>query len=39
MPGEENRKNEVTNGTNEWQMRNQYRAWASYITASMKESA
>ena len=38
-PGEENRKNEVTNGTNEWQMRNQYRAWASYITASMKESA
>ncbi|WJJ94645.1 aromatic ring-hydroxylating dioxygenase subunit alpha [Neopusillimonas aromaticivorans] len=38
-PGEENRKNEVTNGTNEWQMRNQYRAWANYMTATMKESA
>ena len=37
-PGEENRKNEVTNGTNEWQMRNQYRAWANYMTATMKES-
>ena len=38
-PGEEDRKNEVTNGTNEWQMRNQYRAWANYMTATMKESA
>lgn len=38
-PGEENRKNEVTNGTNEWQMRNQYRAWANYMTATMEESA
>ena len=38
-PGEEDRKNEVTNGTNEWQMRNQYRAWAHYMTANMKESA
>lgn len=37
-PGEEDRKNEVTNGTNEWQMRNQYRAWARYMTATMKES-
>lgn len=34
-PGEEERKNEVTNGTNEWQMRNQYRAWSRYMTASM----
>ncbi|MBU4610909.1 Rieske 2Fe-2S domain-containing protein [Achromobacter sp. GG226] len=31
-PGEEGRENEVTNGTNEWQMRNQYRAWARYMT-------
>ncbi|WP_459617159.1 aromatic ring-hydroxylating dioxygenase subunit alpha [Bordetella sp. 2513F-2] len=31
-PGEETRENEVTNGTNEWQMRNQYRAWARYMT-------
>ncbi len=36
--GEEDRKNEVTNGTNEWQMRNQYHAWARYMTATMKES-
>ena len=34
-PAEIGRKNEVTNGTNEWQMRNQYRAWARYMTASM----
>ncbi len=34
-PGEEERKNEITNGTNEWQMRNQYRAWSRYLTASM----
>ncbi|QIM47977.1 Rieske 2Fe-2S domain-containing protein [Pusillimonas sp. DMV24BSW_D] len=38
-PGEENRKNEVTNGTNEWQMRNQYRAWAHYMTTGMKEAS
>ncbi len=38
-PGEEERKNEVTNGTNEWQMRNQYRAWAHYMTTSMKEAS
>lgn len=25
----------VTNGTNEWQMRNQMRAWVRYMTASM----
>ncbi|MAL01444.1 MAG: oxidoreductase [Alcaligenaceae bacterium] len=38
-PGEEDRKNEVTNGTNEWQMRNQYRAWAHYMTTGMKEAS
>jgi len=27
----------ATNGTNEWQMRNQFRAWARYMTCSMKE--
>jgi len=37
-PGEFERKNEVVNGTSEAQMRNQYQAWARYITASMKES-
>ena len=26
----------VTNGTNEWQMRAQYRAWARFMTASME---
>lgn len=31
-PGEEDQKNVVTNGTNEWQMRNQYRAWGHYMT-------
>ena len=31
-PGEEGQKNVVTNGTNEWQMRNQYRAWGRYMT-------
>ena len=25
-------ENVVTNGTNEWQMRNQYRAWGRYMT-------
>ncbi|WP_442594202.1 aromatic ring-hydroxylating dioxygenase subunit alpha [Parapusillimonas sp. JC17] len=38
-PGEENRKNTIVNGTSEAQMRNQYNAWANYMTASMKESA
>ncbi len=38
-PGESDRKNEVVNGTSEWQMRNQYQAWARYMTATMKESA
>lgn len=38
-PSEAHRKNEVTNGTSEWQMRNQYQAWSRYMTASMKEPA
>jgi len=38
-PTEAHRKNEATNGTTEWQMRNQYQAWARYMTASMKESS
>ena len=38
-PTEAQRKNEVTNGTNEWQMRNQYRAWATYMTADMKAAS
>jgi phenylpropionate dioxygenase-like ring-hydroxylating dioxygenase large terminal subunit len=36
-PGEEERANEVTNGTNEWQMRNQYRAWARYMTEGSRK--
>ena len=34
-----NQRNVVTNGTNEWQMRNQYRAWARYLTDSMEARA
>ncbi len=34
---EPQRENEVVNGTSEWQMRNQYQAWARYMTATMKE--
>ena len=34
--GEDGQRNVVTNGTNEWQMRNQYRAWARYMTDSME---
>jgi len=29
----------TTNGTNEWQMRNQFRAWVKYMTQNMKEHA
>ena len=29
----------VTNGTNEWQMRNQMRAWVRHMTASMTQGA
>lgn len=32
QPGEAELENQVTNGTSEWQMRNQYRAWARYMT-------
>ena len=38
-PGEEDRRNTIVNGTSEAQMRNQYRAWADYMTATMKEPA
>ena len=31
-PAELGQKNVTTNGTNEWQMRNQYRAWGRYMT-------
>jgi len=36
-PAERGQINVATNGTNEWQMRNQFRAWVRYMTASMKE--
>jgi phenylpropionate dioxygenase-like ring-hydroxylating dioxygenase large terminal subunit len=36
--GEKIEGSAVTSGTNEWQMRNQYRAWAKYMTASMPEA-
>jgi hypothetical protein len=35
-PAEHGQTNAVTNGTNEWQMRAQMRAWVKYMTASMK---
>jgi len=34
-PAERGQVNVATNGTNEWQMRNQFRAWVRYMTASM----
>lgn len=34
-PGEREQRNVVTNGTNEWQMRNQYRTWAHYMKKAM----
>jgi len=36
---ERDQKNVVTNGTNEWQMRNQYRAWVHYMTQGMEDAA
>lgn len=36
---EHGQKNVVTNGTNEWQMRNQYRAWVRYLTQGMEDAA
>ncbi len=38
-PTERDQANVATNGTNEWQMRNQMRAWVTYMTASMKQGA
>ena len=34
-PGEEEQRNVVTDGTSEWQMRNQFHAWVNYMTMSM----
>jgi phenylpropionate dioxygenase-like ring-hydroxylating dioxygenase large terminal subunit len=34
-PAELDQKNVVTNGTNEWVMRNHYRAWSKFMTADM----
>lgn len=36
-PAELSQGTAVTNGTNEWQMRNQYRSWARFMTASMEQ--
>lgn len=36
-PAEHGRVNAATNGTNEWQMRNQMRAWVRFMTASMRQ--
>jgi len=36
-PAEHGQQNVVTNGTNEWQMRAQMRAWVQFMTASMKQ--
>lgn len=36
-PAELSQDTAVTNGTNEWQMRNQYRSWARFMTASMEQ--
>jgi phenylpropionate dioxygenase-like ring-hydroxylating dioxygenase large terminal subunit len=34
-PAELEQTEAVTNGTNEWQMRNQFRAWSKYMTIAM----
>ncbi len=34
-PAEVNEKTAVSNGTTEWQMRNQFRAWSKFMTMSM----
>ena len=31
-PGEAEQRNVVTDGTSEWQMRNQFRAWVKFMT-------
>jgi phenylpropionate dioxygenase-like ring-hydroxylating dioxygenase large terminal subunit len=38
-PAERGEVNVVTNGTSEAQMRNQFRAWVRFMTASMREDA
>jgi hypothetical protein len=38
-PAERHQPTAVTNGTNEWQMRNQMRAWVHFMTASMPGGA
>jgi len=38
-PAEAGQATATTNGTNEWQMRNQFRAWVKYMTQNMKEHA
>ena len=34
-PAEMGQRNVVTDGTSEWQMRNQFRAWAKFMTMSL----
>jgi hypothetical protein len=34
-PAEADQPTAVTNGTTEWQMRNQFRAWSRFMTATM----
>jgi hypothetical protein len=34
-PDERGQRNVVTDGTSEWQMRNQFRAWAKFMTMTM----
>ena len=34
-PDEAGQRNVVTDGTSEWQMRNQFRAWAKFMTMSL----
>ena len=34
-PNEMGQRNVVTDGTSEWQMRNQFRAWAKFMTMSL----
>lgn len=38
-PAEREQTTASTNGTNEWQMRNQFRAWLKYMTQTLKEQA
>ena len=38
-PGEARERNVVTNGTNEWPMRNQFRAWAHFMTMHVEHGS